>query len=348
MHIIDSHFHWWPRSVFEALMKRKDFPRAEPNARGGYEFFSPSGRQEKFLGGWSEWFDIDEQLAHMDKLGHQIDVVCSIGPFSIAFSYMDKILGRDMATLWNEEMAWAQRTHPGRVWASAAVPLVDTQTAIDVVDHAVNKLGLMGVNLPGSVGADPRIDHERLEPFYDYVEKLGVPLFLHPTDAVFQDMLVDGYGGALFLSLGRVIEVSVAAMRLVFSGIMERHPNLKIVMSHTGGALPYQAGRMDKNGKAAKLPQLPSTYIKRMYTDTVSPHSAGMKFAIEYYGADRVMYGTDYPCWDPEACLKYFNAIGLSEAEQHKIFYSNARRILNLKDPAAAQPATKIREAAPA
>src|SRR6185437_14919762 len=153
---------------FEALMKRKDFPRAEPNARGGYEFFSPSGRQEKFLGGWSEWFDIDEQLAHMDK-----------------------ILGRDMATLWNEEMAWAQRTHPGRVWASAAVPLVDTQTAIDVVDHAVNKLGLMGVNLPGSVGADPRIDHERLEPFYDYVEKLGVPLFLHPTDAVFQDMLVD-------------------------------------------------------------------------------------------------------------------------------------------------------------
>jgi aminocarboxymuconate-semialdehyde decarboxylase len=348
MHIIDSHFHWWPRSVFEALTKRKDFPRAAPNERGGYEFFSPSGRQEKFLGGWSEWFDIDNQLAFMDKLGHQVDVVCSIGPFSIAFSYMDKILGRDMATLWNEEMAWAQRTHPGRVWASAAVPLVDTQTAIDVVDHAVNKLGLMGVNLPGSVGADPRIDHERLEPFYDYVEKLGVPLFLHPTDAVFQDMLVDGYGGALFLSLGRVIEVSVAAMRLVFSGIMERHPNLKIVMSHTGGALPYQAGRMDKNGKAAKLPQLPSTYIKRMYTDTVSPHSAGMKFAIEYYGVDRVMYGTDYPCWDPEACLKYFNAIGLSEADQHKVFYANARRILNLKDPAAAQPGTKIREAAPA
>ena len=66
--------------------------------------------------------------------------------------------------------------------------------------------------------------------------------------------MLDGYDGALHLSLGRVIEVSVAAMRLIFSGVMERHPNLKIVMSHTGGALPYQAGRMDKNGKAAKLP----------------------------------------------------------------------------------------------
>ena len=348
MRIIDSHFHWWPRSVFEALCQRKDFPRATPNTKGGYEFYGPSGKREKFLGGWAEWFDIDEQLAFMDGLGHEIDVVCSIGPFSIAFSYMPKEMGRDLATLWNEEMAGAQAKHPGRVWASAAVPLIDTDTAIGVVDHAINKLGLMGVNLPGSVGADPRIDHERLEPFYDYVEKLGVPLFLHPTDAVFQDMLAQDYGGALFLSLGRVIEVSVAAMRLVFSGIMERHPNLKVVMSHTGGALPYQAGRMDKNGKAAKLPHEPSTYIKRMYTDTVSPHSAGMKFAIEYYGVDHVMYGTDYPCWDPAACLKFFNEIGLSPEDQHRIFYSNARRILNLKDPVAPQRQPAAREPVPA
>jgi aminocarboxymuconate-semialdehyde decarboxylase len=348
MQIIDSHFHWWPRSVFESLTKRKDAPRAATNKRGGYDYWGPSGRAENFLGGWSEWYDIDDQLAHMDSLGHDIGVVCSIGTFSVAFSYMDKIMGRDYAIQWNEEMAWAQRTHPGRVWASAAVPLVDTATAIDIVDHAINKLGLIGVNLPGSVGADPRIDAERLEPFYDYVEKLGVPLFLHPTDAVFKDMLIDAYDAALFLSLGRVIEVSVSAMRLVFSGVMERHPNLKIFMSHTGGALPYQSGRMDKNGNAAKLPQPPSTYIKRMYTDTVSPHTAGMKFAIEYYGVDHVLYGTDYPCWAPEDCLKYLNAIGLSEEDQRKVFYSNARRVLGLKDPAPSASTQQAREMAPA
>ena len=134
-------------------------------------------------------------------------------------------------------------------------------------------------------------------------------------------------------SLGRVVEVSVAAMRLVLSGIMERHPNLKIVMSHTGGALPYQSGRMDKNGKAAKLPQPPSDYIKRMYTDTVSPHTPGMKFAIEYYGIDHVMYGTDYPCWDPATALELLDEVGLSQADQEKIFYGNARRILGLRDP---------------
>jgi aminocarboxymuconate-semialdehyde decarboxylase len=185
-------------------------------------------------------------------------------------------------------MADATRSHPGRFWASAAMPLVDTDTALAVLDDAVLRLGLKGVNLPGSIGDDPNIDAPRLEPFYARVEELGVPLFLHPTDAIFADAL-EGYGGALHRSLGRVIEVSVAAMRLVFSGIMERHPNLKVVMSHTGGALPYQAGRMDKNGKGAKLPEPPSAYLKRMYTDTVSPHTLGMKFAIDFYGVDRVM-----------------------------------------------------------
>jgi aminocarboxymuconate-semialdehyde decarboxylase len=145
--------------------------------------------------------------------------------------------------------------------------------------------------------------------------------------------MLNGYDGALFLSLGRVVEVSVAAMRLVFSGVMERHPNLKLVISHTGGMLPYQSGRMDKNGKKAQLPQPPSTYLKRMYTDTVSPHTEGMKFAVEYYGVDQVMYGSDYPCWSPADALEFLSGVGLSEADLEKVLYSNARRILGLRDP---------------
>jgi aminocarboxymuconate-semialdehyde decarboxylase len=201
--------------------------------------------------------------------------------------------------------------------------------AIEVLNRAVLELGLVGVNLPGSVGADPRIDADRLEPFYARVAELGVPLLLHPTDAVFSDML-DGYNGALHLSLGRVVEVSVAAMRLVFSGLMERHPTLKVVMSHTGGALPYQSGRMDKNGKGARLPHPPSTYIRRMYTDTVSPHSAGIKFAVDYYGIDHVMYGSDYPCWTPADALRLFQEIGLSAADQQRVLSAIARKLFGL------------------
>jgi aminocarboxymuconate-semialdehyde decarboxylase len=122
-------------------------------------------------------------------------------------------------------------------------------------------------------------------------------------------------------------------MRLVLSGMMERHPKLKVVMSHTGGALPYQSGRMDKNTPKAKLPKPASTYLKRMYTDTVSPHAAGMRFAIEYYGIDHVMYGTDYPCWEPKQALKLIDELKLSAADKQKLFYDNARRILGLRDP---------------
>jgi aminocarboxymuconate-semialdehyde decarboxylase len=341
VHIIDSHFHWWPRSIFDKLCQRRDFPRARVNTRGGYDYMRRRDSSQH-LNSWAEWFDLEKQFEYMDSLGHQVDVVCSIGPFSVAFSDMPLAEGRDYALMWNEEMAGAQKKYPGRLWASAAVPLQDTRAAIEVVDDAVNRLGLMGVNLPGSVGDDARIDSERLEPFYAHVEKLDLPLFLHPTDVIFQDML-DGYDGALHLSLGRVIEVSVAAMRLILSGTMERHPKLKIVMSHTGGSLPYQAGRMDKNSKAAKLPRPVTSYMKRMFTDTVSPHSAGIKFAIDYYGIDNVMYGTDYPCWDPAPCLELIDAIELSDADKRKIFYDNARRILRLKDPA---PAKEQREPA--
>jgi aminocarboxymuconate-semialdehyde decarboxylase len=332
VHIIDSHFHWWPRSVFDKLCKRKNFPNAAVNTSGGYDYARRAGSGQH-LNSWAEWFDLDKQFEYMDSLSHRVDVVCSIGPFSVAFSDMPLDEGRDYAVMWNEEMAGAQKKYPDRLWASAAVPLQDTRAAIEVVDDAVNRLGLMGVNLPGSVGDDARIDSERLEPFYAHVEKLGLPLFLHPTDVIFQDML-DGYDGALHLSLGRVIEVSVAAMRLILSGMMERHPKLKIVMSHTGGSLPYQAGRMDKNSKAAKLPEPVTTYMKRMFTDTVSPHSAGIKFAIEYYGIENVMYGTDYPCWDPAPCLKLIDAIELSDTDKQKLFYDNARRILGLKGAA--------------
>ena len=265
MHIIDSHFHWWPRSVSDRLCKRKSYPRAEVNGRGGYTYYRQDGG-DYILNSWAEWFDLDKQLEHMDGLGHQVDVVCSIGPLSVYFSDLPAEEGRDVAIHWNEEMAGAQRKYPGRLWASAAVPLVDTKIAIEVLDDAVGRLGLMGVNMPGSIGSDPRIDAERLEPFYARVAELGLPMFLHPTDAVFVDML-DGYGGALHLSLGRVIEVSVAASRLVLSGIMERHPDPedRDVAHRRRVALPVRPHGQEQQGcqAAAARQPLPQAHVYR-------------------------------------------------------------------------------------
>jgi aminocarboxymuconate-semialdehyde decarboxylase len=331
MDIVESHFHWWPRQIFEDLCSRTGYPRAERDGKGGYRYYRAEGCTY-VLPVWEDWFDLDAQFQYMDTLGHHVSAVGSIGPFSVHFSDLPAEEGRDAAIQWNEAQAEQVRLHPGRFWATAAVPFVDTQIALDVIDDAVGRLGLIGINIPGSVGDDPDIAAPRLEPIYARMEELGLPVFLHPTDALFADPL-EGYGGALHRSVGRVMEASVATARLIFSGIMERHPNLKVVVSHTGGALPYQAGRLDKNGTGAKLPELPSTYLKRMYTDMVSPHTAGMRFAIEYFGADHVMYGTDYPCWDPKAALKLFEAIDLSAHDKELIMNGNIRRVMKLDAP---------------
>jgi aminocarboxymuconate-semialdehyde decarboxylase len=330
MVIIDSHFHWWPRSIFEALCKRKGYPRAERSETGGYRYWRREDEPPRFHVG-AEWFDLDRQLEHMDTLGHDVKAVCSIGPLSVHFSDLLAEEAYDAAMQWNEEMAGAQRRHPGRVWATAAIPLVRAESAVEVLEHAVNGLGLVGANLPSSIGDDPRIDAEWLGPFYARAAELGMPLFLHPTDAIFPGVL-SGYDGALHLTLGRVIEVSVAAGRLILSGIMERNPALKVIVSHTGGFLPYQAGRLDKNAKAARLREAPSVYLKRMYTDTVSPHMPGIRFAVEYFGADHVLYGSDYPCWDPATALQLCEQIGLSAPDRDRILHDNARRVLALRD----------------
>jgi aminocarboxymuconate-semialdehyde decarboxylase len=209
--------------------------------------------------------------------------------------------------------------------------LTDTRVAIEVLEEAA-KSGLVGANIPHVVGNNGRIDAENLEPFYDRAEEIGMPLFVHPADALFQNIL-DGYDGALQVSFGRIFAVSVGALRLVLSGIMERHPKLKVYVSHTGGAVPYQSARLDKNGTAAKLPHPPSSYLRRMHTDTVTPFTAGMKFAIDFFGVDHVMYASDFPCWDPAEALQMLQDVGLSDADMGKILRDNARRMLNLRDP---------------
>ena len=98
MRIIDSHFHWWPRSVSERLCKRKSYPRAMVNDRGGYTYLRQDGG-DYVLNSWAEWFDLDKQLEHMDALGHEVDVVCSIGPLSVYFSDLPAEEGRDAAIL---------------------------------------------------------------------------------------------------------------------------------------------------------------------------------------------------------------------------------------------------------
>jgi aminocarboxymuconate-semialdehyde decarboxylase len=329
MRTIDSHSHWAPKKTFELLWSRH-------RKHSGSEIDGDRWWTQEGGVSFTEnaiWTDLDVQFEHMNRLGYDMDLIGWVGPSTPLFSDLPPEEGRDLATAWNEDMAGGQRKYAGRFWGTAAVPLQNIKVALEVLDHAA-KLGLVGANLPGIIGKTTHIDAEYLEPFYQRLEEIGMPLFVHPTDAALRPLRLDEkYGGALTLTLGRVIDSSLAAMQLILSGIMERHPNLKVFMSHTAGVLPYQAGRMDKNGPGARLPKPPSSYIKRLYTDTVNPHTPGIKFAIEYFGVDQVMFGSDFPCWNHREALDLFDAIELSDADRTKILSGNARRFFNLPDP---------------
>src|SRR5580692_9222937 len=271
--ILDSHFHWYPQVVKRAINESRGLTRLHS----------------------SDWSDLDAQLQRMDDLGRRVDVISSTGPFAGLFTNTDPATSRRLTRLYNETMAEGQRQHPGRVWGTCVIPLLDTDDALAELEYSINTLGLVGVNVPGRIGATDNLDEPRLEAFYDRIEELGVPVLIHPNDEAFQPVL-EGYDGAL----------------------------------------PFQAGRMDKNSGAAKLPQPPSAYLKRMYTDTVSPHTLGVAFAVEFYGADRVIYGSDYPCWDPDAALRIIDELDLDDDSYRKITDDNARRLYGIRDRAGA------------
>ncbi|HZV49579.1 MAG TPA: amidohydrolase family protein [Candidatus Dormibacteraeota bacterium] len=331
MRIVDTHFHWYPRAHFERLRGRNTYPRVERHG-DDYVYLYNQGRSNLRLP--PVWFDLDAALDFMDRTGHDTTVVCTTGVLSGLVDQLPPEEAVDVAAEYNEQMATMQQRHPGRFYGTAMIPLQDTGEAIRLVNHAVNQLHLRAVNLPAVAGSD-LVDVGRLEPFYAEVERLGVPLIVHPTDILYGEVL-HGYEGAVHLTIGRLLDSSLTVLRLIFGGVLERHPALNIIHTHAGGLLPYQAGRIDKNSRSVTgLSDKPSAYLKRMFVDTVAPQALTIRTAVEFYGAERVVYGTDYPCWDPLAALRVMEEAQLSPEQEAMVFARNAEAVLGLGVPAA-------------
>lgn len=325
MRTVDTHFHWFPRAHFEYMAGRAEHPRTERDG-DGYKYYYNSGR--RFLALPAVWFDLDAGLAaSAAATGEDTVVVCTTGVLSGLLDQLPTTEAVDAAVAYNEEIAKAQRSSRNRFFGTAAVPLQDTKQALAVLDHAITELDLRAVNLP-PVTAGDAIDIARLDPFYARVAELGVPLIVHPTDLVFGEQLAE-YGDALQRTIGRLFDSSVTVLRLIFSGIMERYPQLTIMQTHGGGLLPYQAGRIDKNARQP-LPHQPSHYLARTFVDTVTPQALTVRTALEFYGPDHVLYGTDYPCWSPQAAVETIEEARLNADERAKVFSSNAAAVIRL------------------
>jgi aminocarboxymuconate-semialdehyde decarboxylase len=279
---------------------------------------------------------LDDQLADLDAVGIDRQVL-SVGPLQPQLP--DAAGATEAARLANDLYAAVCRAHGDRFSAFAALPLPHVDAALAETARALDTLGMVGVTLGCSVAGRP-LDDPAFTPLFAELDRRATLLFLHPVGAC-PDPLMADFG--LAWMLGATVEDSVAALRLVFSGLTSRYPRLQIIVPHLGGTLPFLLRRLDDSvdghrpgAPARAFEGLPSSALRRLWYDTANGHPAALRCACESFGADRLMLGTDYPYRrgaNLEHAVGYVDASDLATQDAEAIRGGNAAALLGLAVP---------------
>jgi len=276
---------------------------------------------------------IDEKarLKDMDRMGVDIQVVSMNLPTPAYWA--DGATGQKIARTCNETMAEFIQNGGERFIGMGAVPLQDISRSVRELDYLVNHLGLRGVAIPTNVRTLD-LGAPKFRKFWAKAEELRAPFYIHPRGFTHDERLQDYF---LWNSVGQPLEEALAMASLIHEGVMEEFPNLKIIMAHGGGYLPYYAGRGDKAFEVRPEPRThikrkPSDYFRRFHYDTVIFDRDMLPLLIKKAGAGRIMMGTDYPRGEVETNPVGFvkGTRGLSNDAKRKIMSRNAMRLFGL------------------
>ena len=276
---------------------------------------------------------IEVRLKHMDRTGIDIQAV-SPAP-NQTYYWTDPGMGAELARAVNDRLAEIVAAHPDRFVALGTVPLQNAGLAVAELARCVKKLGLRGVEINPNVNGldltDAKLD---LESFFRKAEELDIVLFMHPIGFTQGERLVDHYFNNV---IGNPLETTVAASHLIFDGVMQRHPKLKVVLPHAGGYLAHYWARMDHAHRARRdcrsvIRGKPSSYLEKFYFDTITFDPGMLRHLVERFGAEQVLLGTDYPydmgVEDPVGFVKKVS--GLSARQRNRILGGNAARLLKI------------------
>lgn len=294
-------------------------------------------------------FDLEARFRVMDTAGDgYVQIINTANPPVEAMAGPDDAL--ELSRIANDEMADLVSRHPDRfIGAAACIPMNNIQGALDELERAVRDLGFVAVQLYTEVQGRP-LDDPEFTPVLDRIAALDIPLLLHPARgpdrADYPSEPVSRYD--LWRVTGWLYDTVAAMTRLVFSGVFDRHPDIKIVTHHLGGFAPYASERIregyDKYLKAARLrnepvplAQHPHAYFNRFYADTITIGSVpALECGLAFFGMDRVMFATDMP-FDTMGGLKYVEValeamerLDASAEDKQKLYEGNARRIFRL------------------
>jgi len=281
-----------------------------------------------------QFTSIENRLADMDRMGIDIQAI-SPSPNQTYYA-ADPDLGIATARVVNDNLADIGGRHPDRFVPLGTVPFQAPDLAVAELDRLHKSLGLRGIEIATNVaGAD--LSEPRFRPIFARAEELGLVLFMHPTGFPEASRFRDHYFTNI---IGNPLDTTVAVHHLIFGGVLQDHPNLKLVLSHGGGYLPAYSGRIDHAAAARPdtcemIHRMPTTYLKRLYFDTIVFTHHQLEYLVEQYGADHVMMGTDYPAdmgeIDPIGFVE--GARGLDDNERRAILGRNAARLLNIEIP---------------
>ncbi len=282
--------------------------------------------------------DVERRVAHMDKLGIDVQVLSVPAPGADRFE-ADAALS--LARQANDAIAALCKKYPRRFAGLFTLPSCSIRASLDELVRSVDKLGLKGFGCFTNLNGRP-LDDEDLFPIYERLARLRLPVYIHPTAPLATQAV--GLDIMPTLIFGWAFDSTVAMTRLVYGRVLERFPEIDFVVADVGGVLAFFAqrainiytGRTEEIRQRYGLKENPLDSFRRFYVDTADHPASTLRCVLDFFGADRMVLGTNYPYGPEEGCvlvknsLKAIAELALKKEEQEKILGDNASRILRL------------------
>ncbi|MDP2659464.1 MAG: amidohydrolase family protein [Dehalococcoidia bacterium] len=321
---IDVHCHYYPPAYLAEAFKL-GAASSDPWDRGWYD------QMHGKAFGNPKMSAVEERIEEMDRAGVDIQALSTVIPNAY---FKDAEVSKGFAQMINDSLAEIYHRYPTRFRVFASLPMGHPAMAMDELRRVTGKLGLHGLIIGDNIRGRLLDDPDFL-PVFQEADRLGLPIFLHPMSPPGADWFED-YD--LVSIVAFMFDNTQAVARLVFGGVMESCPNLKVIVPHLGGAFPYLIGRMDQDHKLrpqcrVKISESPSKYLKKMYVDTLSFHAPAIRCAYETLGPGHMVLGSDHPfaLGGMEIITQSVQAMGFPPEEEAAILGGNAAALLGVK-----------------
>jgi aminocarboxymuconate-semialdehyde decarboxylase len=327
MRIVDFHNHYYPPEYVAALAASESVVKVTYDDDGNpcvhypgdYNILVPGHR------------DIEYRQRVLDEHGVTTQVLSFTTP---GVHVEPPEVAVRLATAINNSFARTVRERRGRFTALATLPLNDPAASVRELERAMKHLGLPGAMVFSNVNHVALAD-EVFVPLWKKADELGAVIYIHPTDPAGVEAMLDYW---LMPLVGFLMDTTLAASKLVFSGVVARHPRIRWVLTHMGGAIPYLAERLDRGYRAfadcrRHIDRPPTEYLKHFYYDTVNFNPSAVRLALEFAGPDRILAGSDYPhqIGSIPLMLETLRALDVDDAVRRKIAGENAAALLGLR-----------------